>query len=76
MRPGANAHESFSPGFTARDDRYDFSEKRLLLPVFVYAIRRWTGVYNAAPYIAGAVLIGCTTIYSFLGHRKFSFRVQ
>jgi len=47
----------------------------LLLPLFVYAIRRWTGVYNGAPYIAGAVLIGCTTIYSFVGHKRFSFRL-
>ena len=46
----------------------------LLLPVLVLAIRRWTSFYAAAPYIAGAVLIGCTTIYSFLGHKNFSFR--
>jgi len=46
----------------------------LLLPVVVFAIRRWTNWYAAAPYIAGAVLIGCTTIYSFLGHKRFSFR--
>jgi len=46
----------------------------LLLPVAVFAIRRWTNLYVAAPYIAGAVLIGCTTIYSFLGHKRFSFR--
>ena len=46
----------------------------LLLPVVVFAIRRWTSFYGAAPYIAGALLIGCTTIYSFLGHKNFSFR--
>jgi putative flippase GtrA len=46
----------------------------LLLPVVVYAIRRWTNLFAAAPYIAGAVLIGCTTIYSFVGHKNFSFR--
>lgn len=46
----------------------------LLLPVFVFAIRRWTNISAAAPYIAGAVLIGFTTIYSFLGHKRFSFR--
>ena len=46
----------------------------LLLPVFVFAIRRWTNFFAAAPYIAGAVLIGCTTIYSFVGHKRFSFR--
>jgi putative flippase GtrA len=45
-----------------------------LLPVVVFAIRRWTSFFAAAPYIAGAVLIGCTTIYSFVGHKNFSFR--
>ena len=48
--------------------------KVLLLPVVVFAIRRWTSYYTAAPYIAGAVLIGCTTVYSFVGHKRFSFR--
>jgi putative flippase GtrA len=46
----------------------------LLLPVLVYAIRLRTSYFAAAPYIAGAVLIACTTVYSFLGHKKFSFR--
>jgi putative flippase GtrA len=46
----------------------------LLLPVLVFAIRHWTSLFNAAPYIAGAVLIGCTTVYSFVGHKNFSFR--
>ena len=45
-----------------------------LLPVLVFAIRRTTRFDIAAPYIAGAVLVGFTTIYSFLGHRHFSFR--
>ncbi len=47
-----------------------------LLPVLVFAIRRSTRFDAAAPYIAGAVLIGFTTIYSFLGHRHFSFRTS
>jgi putative flippase GtrA len=46
----------------------------VLLPVVVFAIRRWTSFFAAAPYIGGAVLIGCTTIYSFVGHKRFSFR--
>jgi len=46
----------------------------LLLPIIVFGIRRWTSIFAAAPYIAGAVLIGCTTIYSFVGHKHFSFR--
>ena len=45
-----------------------------LLPVIVFVIRRTTRFASAAPYIAGAILIGFTTIYSFLGHRNFSFR--
>ena len=45
-----------------------------LLPVLVFLIRHTTRFDSAAPYIAGAVLIGFTTIYSFLGHRHFSFR--
>jgi putative flippase GtrA len=46
----------------------------LLLPILVFAIRRWTTFFAAAPYIAGALLIAITTVYSFLGHKKFSFR--
>jgi len=46
----------------------------LLLPLCVFVIRRWTNFFAAAPYIAGAVLIGSTTIYSFVGHKRFSFR--
>jgi len=46
----------------------------MCLPVLVLAIRRTTRFQSAAPYIAGAVLLGFTVIYSFLGHKKFSFR--
>jgi hypothetical protein len=46
------------------------------VPVLVHAIRRWTPYFAAAPYIAGAVLIGGSTVYSFLGHKKFSFRTS
>jgi len=46
----------------------------VLLPVAVFAIRRWTTYYSAAPYIGGAVLIVLTTIFSFVGHKNFSFR--
>jgi hypothetical protein len=46
----------------------------LLLPVLVFAIRRGASLTVVAPCIGGAVLIGCATIYSFLGHKKFSFR--
>ena len=44
------------------------------LPVLVAVIRRNTRFVAAAPYIAGALLTGVMVIYSFLGHKKFSFR--
>ena len=47
-----------------------------LLPIFVFLIRRGTRFYAAAPYIAGALLTLCSVIYSFLGHKKFSFRIR
>jgi putative flippase GtrA len=46
----------------------------LLLPLLVVLIRHETRFSTAAPYIAGAVLMGIGVLYSFLGHRKFSFR--
>jgi putative flippase GtrA len=48
----------------------------ILLPILVLAIRRGTPFIHAAPYIAGAVLTGVSVIYSFLGHKKFSFRTS
>lgn len=45
-----------------------------LLPVLVWAIRRETRFIASAPYIAGAILTGFTVVYSFLGHKRFSFR--
>lgn len=45
----------------------------LLLPILVFAIRHGTGMYATAPYIAGAILLGFNVVYSFLGHKKFSF---
>lgn len=46
----------------------------LLLPLLVLIIRRETRFVAAAPYLAGALLTGFTVVYSFLGHKKFSFR--
>jgi putative flippase GtrA len=46
----------------------------LLLPVIVEAIRHATRYDRQAPYIAGAVLICFGVIYSFVGHKNFSFR--
>lgn len=46
----------------------------ILLPIAVAVIRRATGLDRQAPYIAGAVLLVFGTLYSFIGHRKYSFR--
>jgi putative flippase GtrA len=46
----------------------------VLLPILVFAIRHSTRFDAAAPYIAGALLTSFTVVYSFLGHKKFSFR--
>jgi len=48
----------------------------ILLPILVLAIRRGTRFDHAAPYIAGAILTGLSVIYSFLGHKRFSFRAS
>ncbi len=44
------------------------------LPVMVAIIRRNTRFVAEAPYIAGAILTAFMVVYSFLGHKKFSFR--
>ena len=46
----------------------------LSLPVLVVLIRRNTRFISEAPYIAGAILTAFTVVYSFFGHKKFSFR--
>jgi putative flippase GtrA len=48
----------------------------LLLPLVVGAVRWSTGNARLAPYIAGALLTGASVIYSFFGHRKFTFRTE
>lgn len=45
----------------------------VLLPIVVFVIRRWTGIGSGAPYLAGALLMAVNVMYSFLGHKKFSF---
>lgn len=44
------------------------------LPFVVMFIRRVTRFNEAAPYIAGAILMGLATLYNFVGHKNFSFR--
>jgi len=46
----------------------------LALPVLVVVIRRNTRFNTEAPYIAGAFLTAFMVVYSFVGHKKFSFR--
>src|SRR5664280_1059208 len=46
----------------------------LTLPVLVLVIRRNTRFVAEAPYIAGAILTAFMMVYSFVGHKKFSFR--
>jgi putative flippase GtrA len=46
----------------------------IALPVLVLLIRRNTHFVAEAPYIAGALLMVFVVLYSFLGHKKFSFR--
>lgn len=46
----------------------------LALPMLVFFIRRNTRFVAEAPYIAGALVTAVIVVYSFLGHKKFSFR--
>lgn len=46
----------------------------IALPVLVTLIRRNTHFSSQAPYIAGAILTAATVVYSFVGHKNFSFK--
>jgi len=46
------------------------------LPGLVRLIRHSSRLNAAAPYVAGALVMSFSVLYSFLGHRKFSFRVD
>jgi putative flippase GtrA len=48
----------------------------LLLPVFVGFLHAALHLHRSAPYIAGAVITGFGTIYTFLGNKTFSFRAS
>jgi len=45
-----------------------------LLPPTVFLLSYLTDSPRAAPYIAGALLLGMQVILSFLGHKNFSFK--
>jgi uncharacterized membrane protein YfcA len=44
------------------------------LPILVPILRHFLHKSELAPYIAGAILTGVTVLFSFFGHKKFSFR--
>src|ERR1022692_336084 len=46
----------------------------LTLPLLVALIRHNTRFFAQAPYIAGAILTAFMVAYSFVGHKRFSFR--
>jgi putative flippase GtrA len=47
----------------------------VLLPLLVEGLHSGFHLGQSAPYVAGALVMGLTVIYSFLGHKNFSFRV-
>ncbi len=47
----------------------------VLLPLLVTGLHYIFHLQRSAPYIAGALLMGFGVIYSFFGHKHFSFRV-
>lgn len=47
----------------------------VLLPLLVEGLHFGFHVGSSAPYIAGALVTGLTVIYTFFGHKHFSFRV-
>jgi putative flippase GtrA len=46
----------------------------MMLPLLVAIIRRNSRFVDQAPYIAGALLTAFMVVYSFVGHKKFSFQ--
>lgn len=43
------------------------------LPILVPVVRRHTGNDHTAPYIAGAIVLVFSVLFSFFGHRHISF---
>ena len=46
-----------------------------LLAPAVFVVERLTGSPGAAPYIAGALILGVQIVLGFFGHRTFSFGI-
>jgi putative flippase GtrA len=47
----------------------------VLLPLVVEGLHYGFKLERSGPYVAGALVMGLTVIYSFFGHKHFSFRV-
>ena len=45
------------------------------LPILTKALLQVPHLHRSAPYVAGALMTGFTAVYSYVGHKKFSFRV-
>jgi putative flippase GtrA len=55
---------------------FGFLPGLVLLPLLVKALLYLPYMQGSAPYIANALLMGVVVIYSFLGHKHFTFRVS
>jgi putative flippase GtrA len=53
-----------------------FLPSLVLLPLLVRALLYLPHMRGSAPYLANALLMGVVVIYSFLGHKHFTFRVS
>ncbi len=47
----------------------------LLLPFLVTGLHSFFHLERSAPYVAGALVMGASVLYTFFGHKHFSFRV-
>jgi putative flippase GtrA len=48
----------------------------LALPAIVLLLRYYLSLDRQAPYIAGAIVIGLGVLFSFFGHKYFSFKTR
>jgi putative flippase GtrA len=46
----------------------------IMLPILTRFLQHLPHLQHSAPYVAGALMTGFTAVYSYLGHKKFSFR--
>jgi putative flippase GtrA len=46
----------------------------IVMPIAVAALQYAMGLRQSAPYVAGALMMGFSLVYNFLGHKRFSFR--